>query len=53
MAEGNDITMLPAYPAEGQFVQEIPSNEDIDEDIQAEVSGDTLGYVKGISRCVE
>ena len=30
-----------------------PSLEDIDEDIQAEVSGDTLGYVRGISRCVE
>ena len=45
--------MLPAYPAEGQFIQEILSLEDTDEDFQAEAFGDALAYVRGIPRCVE
>ena len=42
MAEGNDIPMLPAYQAERQFIQEILSLEDTDEDFQAEGFGDAL-----------
>jgi hypothetical protein len=53
MAEDNDITMPPAYPAVGQFIKEILSFEDTDEDIQEEASGDALTDVQGISRCVE
>ena len=49
MAEDNDITMPPAYPAVGQFIKEILSFEDTDEDIQEEASGDALTDVQGIS----
>ena len=45
--------MPPAYPAVGQFIKEILSFEDTDEDIQEEASGDALTDVQGISRCVE
>ena len=53
MTKDNDITMPPAYPAVCQFIQEMPSLEDTDKDIQAEASNDTSTDVRGISRCVE
>ena len=53
MAEDNDITMPPAYPTVGQFIQELPSLEDTDEDIPAEASGDASADVRGISNYVE
>ena len=53
MGEDHDITMPPAYPTVGQFIQEMPSLEDTDEDIPAEASGDESADVRVISRCVE
>ena len=53
MTKDNDITMPPAYPTVDQFIQEMPSLEDTDKDIQAEASNDTSTDVRGISRCVE
>ena len=53
MAEENAVTKSDNDPsAVVQFIQEILSLEETDEDISVEASGDESVDVRGISRCV-
>ena len=53
VAEDNAVTMSATDSPVAQFIQEMPSLEDTDEDIPAEASGDESADVRVISRCVE
>ena len=51
VVEVNSLPTPPACPTAGQFLQEIPSLEDIDDGILPESNVDTSVDIKEISRC--